>query len=587
MCGIVGYIGKRRAAPILIDGLKRLEYRGYDSAGIAVMNDGRVEVFKRCGRVEQLEPARTLSGSIGIGHTRWATHGAPNSANAHPHTFGEITLVHNGIIENAAQLRAQCLRRGESFLSETDSEVAAHVIADFYRETKNLLQSVWRACQTFCGSYALAVMAAGKEEIVCARRASPLIVAKGDGEAFVASDMALGGAKRQIFVLEDGEFARLTGENLQIYDKDLALIAREGVFLQQSEILPEKREYRHFMRKEMDEIPEAVENSLISPSKFEKSKLSEVLCQAYYIDIVACGTAYHSGLCAQYAFEKLLRIPTRVFLASEYRYLDPIIAPGTLTIAISQSGETADTLAAAQLAVELGSKVLAVTNVAHSSLTRVAHLSLLTNAGREVAVAATKSFQAQLALLYSLFGEFYGRKDFSASLSKMPSLARMTMQSSECVSAWTPYFLCARSVFFLGRGVDRCTALEGSLKLKEITYLPSEGYAAGELKHGTLALVDEHTPVVAVITDEALADKTMNAVHEVSARGARVFLVTNLPELCHQPEVTASVLIPKCEACFSPILSVIPLQLLSYHLCLALGKDPDKPRNLAKSVTVE
>lgn len=589
MCGIVGYLGEERAAPVLLDGLEKLEYRGYDSAGICVVNGGKFFVVRKKGRVKELAGARALEGNPGIGHTRWATHGAPSERNAHPHVFGKISLVHNGIIENAACLRAQCEARGEVFSSDTDSEVAAHLIGRFYEEKGDLLGAVSAAAELLAGSYAFAVLAEDKEEIVCARMRSPLIVACGPDGVFAASDVpAVAKAGRVAYVLEDGDFARLTRGKIELFDGALRPVVRETVALEEEEVSPGKGEFRHFMRKEISEVPAAVLNSLPDLPKPEFSGVCKVLCQTKYLHIVACGTAYHSGLCMKHAAEKFARVPTEVFVASEYRYADPIVPPGTLTIAVSQSGETADTLAAAALAKSRGSVLIAVTNVAHSSLTRMADFVLPTHAGREIAVAATKSFNAQLAVLYALAVQLAKTaKCCAPPLAGLPVLARETLAASAGVASWTPYFQGARSVFFLGRGADRCAALEGSLKLKEISYLPSEGYAAGELKHGTLALVDGRTPVVAVACDEALADKTMNAVHEVYARGAAVFLVTPFSALAQTKEVTASVLIPRCEPAFSPILSVIPLQLLAYHVALALGKDPDKPRNLAKSVTVE
>ncbi len=589
MCGIVGYLGQKRAAPVLLDGLEKLEYRGYDSAGIAVLNGGKFFVVKRKGRVSELSAARALAGNCGIGHTRWATHGAPSERNAHPHCFGKICLVHNGILENADALRAQCLARGECFSSDTDSEVAAHLIDRCYAQEGDLLRAVQNAAKSFVGSYALAVLAEGCKEIVCTRMHSPLVVAEGADGVFAASDLAAVAADgRRAYVLCDGEFARLKRGKAELFDRTLSPVSRQWITPGEGERAPEKGAYRHFMRKEIAEVPQAIENSLLKHSDQLNFDLCEVLCQTKYLHIVACGTAYHSGLCMKHAAEKFAGVPTEVFLASEYRYGDPIVPPGTLTIAVSQSGETADTLAAAELAKRRGSRLIAVVNVPHSSLTRLADGVLFTHAGREIAVAATKSFNAQLAVLYSLAaGLAAARSRPAPSLAGLPVLARETLSSCERVAAWTPYFQGARSVFFLGRGADRYAALEGSLKLKEISYLPSEGYAAGELKHGTLALVDGRTPVVALICDRALADKTMNAVHEVYARGAAVFLVTPFEDLCGAKEVTASVLIPRCEPAFSPILSVIPLQLLAYHVSLALGNDPDKPRNLAKSVTVE
>ena len=589
MCGIVGCIGRKHAAPILLDGLQKLEYRGYDSAGIALMDRGKISVFRRKGRVSELLPARSFSGEIGIGHTRWATHGAPSERNAHPHCFGKVCLVHNGILENAAALKKECEARGEVFSSDTDSEVAAHLIDRFLREEDDLLSAVFRASKLLVGSYAFAVLCEGKEEIVCARMRSPLVVASGEEGTFAASDvLAIAAQGRMAYVLEDGEFDCLTKSGISLFDGGPRPIKREFFPLGKEEEAPEKGNFRHFMRKEISEVPEAVFRSIPDLAKIANFNLCEVLCQTKYLHIVACGTAYHSGLCMKFAAEKLARIPTEVFVASEYRYCDPIILPNTLTIAISQSGETADTLAAAELAKKMGSPLVAVTNVARSSLTRIADFVIETHAGREVAVAATKSFNAQLAVLYALSCKLAEGCGFPCpDVSALPVLARETLARSGQVLGWAPYFQGARSVFFLGRGADRCAALEGSLKLKEISYLPSEGYAAGELKHGTLALVDARTPVVAIACDEALADKTMNAVHEVYARGAKVFLITPFEELTRAREVTDSVLIPRCEPAFSPMLSVIPLQMLAYYVSLALGNDPDKPRNLAKSVTVE
>lgn len=589
MCGIVGYLGEERAAPVLLDGLEKLEYRGYDSAGVALWQDKKIAVVRRKGRVCELACARSLAGNAGVGHTRWATHGAPSERNAHPHRFGAVCLVHNGILENAAALKEECLARGEVFSSDTDSEVAAHLMNAFLAEEGDLLRAVKRACELLSGSYAFAVLAEGREEIVCARMHSPLVVARGTDGVFAASDLcAVAAEGRSAYVLEDGEFARLTREGAELFDSALRPVERTFFALAAQQAAPEKGSFAHFMRKEIEEVPSAIENTLSGLPDLLNSHLYEVLCQTEYLHIVACGTAYHSGLCMKAVAEKFARVPTQVFVASEYRYCDPIVPEHTLTVAISQSGETADTLAAAQLALERGSRLLAVTNVEHSSLNRLAQHVLPTRAGREVAVAATKSFNAQLAVLYSLAAALAaGRGRRAPSPAALAVLARETLCASGRVAAWTPYFQGARSVFFLGRGADRCAALEGSLKLKEISYLPSEGYAAGELKHGTLALVDGTTPVVAVITDPQLADKTMNAVHEVYARGAAVFLVTPFEELCAAAEVTASVRIPRCEPAYSPILSVIPLQLLAYHVSLALGHDPDKPRNLAKSVTVE
>ncbi len=585
MCGIVGYTGSRRAAPVLLELLKKLEYRGYDSAGIAVCYKEQIEIFKRKGKVENIAPAEKMQGSSGIGHTRWATHGAPSEKNAHPHSFGKFTIVHNGIIENNKVLKEECLLRGEIFLSETDSEVIAHMIA-FYDEGDFLL-AVQKAVSRLEGSYAIAVLSSEyPDQIVCARVGSPLVVGRNENGSLLASDLvAISSEVDKAYLLKDGDFAVLGKNGIAFYDEKLKSIEKSP--MQYDTVLSnaDKKGYMYFMKKEMEEIPSVLSNAnLECANGLSYKQFCKVLCQAEYIHIVACGTAYHSGLCAKYAFESLCRVPVEVCIASEYRYNNPIIRPNTLVIAISQSGETADTLAASKLAKDRGAYLAAVTNVPYSSLTRIADCVLETKAGAEVAVAATKSFNAQLAVLY-LLALFRAKGE--ADFSEIARLAKETLKVSEEVRGWTPYFQNAKSVYFIGRGVDYCAALEGSLKLKEISYLPSEGYAAGELKHGTLALVDEKTPVVAILTQHELAEKTMNAVHETRSRGARVFLITSLPEAAESGEATASILIPACREIFSPILSVIPLQALAFYTSLARGNDPDKPRHLAKSVTVE
>ncbi len=591
MCGIVGYLGKKRAAPRLLEGLKKLEYRGYDSAGIAVLLNGGFTVVRKKGRVKELDGAADLEGSVGIGHTRWATHGAPSERNAHPHVYGKFAVVHNGIIENFASLKEECLARGETFSSETDSEVIAHLI-DFSYDG-NFLLAVKNATDRLVGSYALAVLCTDfPDTMVVAREKSPLVVGRGSEGLFAASDVpAVAEESAEIYSLSDGEFAVLEGEDLRFYDNNLSEIVKDRVEFDCCADIPDLNGFRHYMRKEMSEISQSVRNSIVDFGNIPQfSRFCEVLCQTQYIHIVACGTAYHSGIAAKVAIEALARVPVEVCIASEYRYRDPIVESGTLVIAVSQSGETADTLAAAERAKAKGAILVALTNAPYSSLTRIADFTIPTHAGREIAVAATKSYNAQLATLYSLAVALARRKGKNADPSRLrdlPQLCEKTLCESEGVRSWTPYFTCAKSVYFLGRGADYVSALEGSLKLKEISYLPSEGYPAGELKHGTLALIEKGTPVVAVITQSALAEKTMNAVHEVYARGGKVFLVTSLPEYAKRREVAASLVIPQCEELFSPILSVIPLQALAYYVSLARGNDPDKPRNLAKSVTVE
>lgn len=588
MCGIVGYAGKGRAAPVLMEGLRRLEYRGYDSAGIAVLGE-TLAVVKRKGRVEALAAeAEKLSGRLGIAHTRWATHGEPSERNAHPHRYGGVAVVHNGIIENASVLRAECEARGEVFSSETDSEVIAHLIAAVYRG--DLLQAVREAVRRLEGSYAIAVLAEGERAIVAARRKSPLLVGRGEGNVLASDLPAIAPLVSEVYSLKEGGFALLTEDNVCLFDEELREWEEKPIEFGKVEEDGGKGGYPHYMRKEIAEDPAAIANSIVdltADSRF--FDINIVLCQTYYIQIVACGTAYHSGVAAKYAIEALSRVPVEVDIASEYRYRDPIVPKGTLVIAVSQSGETADTLAAAALAKERGAKVLALTNVPYSSLTALADLVLLTHAGRETAVAATKSFCAQLASLYSLAAALAALKGRSApSLAPFPALCEDALSRSEKVKDWARALCQKKSVYFIGRGTDYAAAIEGSLKLKEVSYLASEGYPAGELKHGTLALVGEDAPVFALLSDERLAEKTMNAVYEVRSRGARVFLITTLPSCAEGvlPEEDV-LLLPACEAVYSPLCTAVPLQLLAYETAVLLGHDPDKPRNLAKSVTVE
>ena len=588
MCGIVGYAGEGRAAPVLIEGLKRLEYRGYDSAGIAVLGEA-LTVVKRKGRVEALAAeAKKLSGGLGIAHTRWATHGEPSERNAHPHRYGGVAVVHNGIIENASLLRAECEARGEVFSSETDSEVIAHLIAAAYRG--DLLQAVQKAARRLEGSYAIAVLAEGERVIVAARRKSPLLVGRGEGSVLASDLPAIAPLANEVYSLKEGGFALLTEDQVCLFDEELREWEEKPIAFGKVEGDGGKGGYPHYMRKEIAEDPAAIANSiadLTADSRF--FDISIVLCQTYYIQIVACGTAYHSGVAAKYAIEALSRVPVEVDIASEYRYRDPIVPKGTLVIAVSQSGETADTLAAAALAKERGAKVLALTNVPYSSLTALADFVLLTHAGRETAVAATKSFCAQLASLYSIAAALAALKGRSApSLAPFPALCEDALSRSQKVKVWARALCQKKSVYFIGRGADYAAAIEGSLKLKEVSYLASEGYPAGELKHGTLALVGEDAPVVALLSDARLAEKTMNAVHEVRSRGARVFLITTLPSCAEGVLPEEDVLrLPACEAVYSPLCTVVPLQLLAYETAVLLGHDPDKPRNLAKSVTVE
>lgn len=590
MCGIVGYVGRKRAAPLLVAGLKQLEYRGYDSAGIALLWEGEISIIKRKGRVSELDHVVSLEGNIGIGHTRWATHGMPSAQNAHPHIYRKFAIVHNGIIENFSALKEECLSRGEIFNSETDSEVIAHLLDRYYED--DLLAAVRRTAQRLVGSYAVAVLCSDFPDMIAVcREKSPLVIGIGENGVSLASDIpAIASESEKIYALADGEFALVKEKELNFYD-DKGVIQKKEIVFDPLADFSDLHGYKHFMRKEMGEIPTAIANSLVNFEGHSRySEFCKVLCQTEYLQIIACGTAYHSGIAAKYAIEKLARVPVEVIVASEYRYNEPIIRENTLVIAVSQSGETADTLAAAELARRNGAKVVAVTNAPYSSLTTIVDFVFETKAGREIAVAATKSFNAQLALLYSIavaLGSMKGKETDFSKLRLLPMLSEQVLSSVEKLKEISPEFAKAKSVYFIGRGADYCSALEGSLKLKEISYLPSEGYPAGELKHGTLALIDEGTFVVAILTQETLAEKTMNAVSEVYARGGRVLLITTLAEYTDRKEIAYFHLLPQCPEIFSPILSVIPLQALAYYTALERGNDPDKPRNLAKSVTVE
>lgn len=611
MCGIVGFIGRRNAAPVLLEGLRRLEYRGYDSAGLALLDGGAFTLVRRKGRVSALEDAaRGKAGNVGIGHTRWATHGAPSERNAHPHIYGKFAVVHNGIIENYRALKKECEESGETFASDTDSEVIAHLLAKY--DEGDFLAAVRRAVAGLRGSYALAILCEGRpDELIAARKGSPLIVGERDGEWYVASDIpALAGKGMKLCPLSDGEIAVLKRGGAAFFDIEEKRIEKEWAEYDTETSAPQLCGYPHFMRKEIDEIPASIAQTAAEfLKKPANQSLCEVLCHTEYVQIVACGTAYHSGLAAKCAIEALARIPAEACIASEYRYRDPVVGKNTLVVAVSQSGETADTLAAARLAKERGAYLIAVANVPHSSLTALADHVIPTAAGTEIGVAATKSYNAQLIALYllalSLRAAKSGARDVSSSglasqcerdgedarlletLRALPALCGEAIAASRKTKEWARRFCSAKSVYFIGRGCDHAAAVEGSLKLKEISYLPSEGYPAGELKHGTLALIGRDTPIVAVMTDRALAEKTMNSVHEAISRGADAYLVTSLPEYAERKEFAASILVPACERLFSPAVSVIPLQLLAYETALACGNDPDKPRNLAKSVTVE
>ncbi|MFH2072985.1 MAG: glutamine--fructose-6-phosphate transaminase (isomerizing) [Actinomycetota bacterium] len=608
MCGIMGYVGPAEAAPILIDGLQRLEYRGYDSAGIAVHDGSVVTIRKAEGKLERLVALLAESppsGSTGIGHTRWATHGPPTDFNAHPHTdpAGDIAVVHNGIIENFLALREELGEKGSRFTSDTDTEILAHLIADEYED--DLLEAVRRAVRRAEGAYALVAMSRKEPgRIVAVRMISPLIIGLGEGETFLASDIpAILHRTRRILVIENGEIVDITADGVRIETLAGAPVARETLEISWNAEQAEKGGYPHFMIKEIFEQPDVITETLSGRIRGSSDVALEgvgfpegFVAGLDKIWITACGTAYHAGLVGKEIFERKLRIPVDVVYAHELRYRDPIIRPNSLTIAISQSGETADTLAAAELAKGRGSRLLAITNVVGSTLSRLSDDVLYTRAGPEIAVASTKAYLAMLIGEYLLtvrMGRDLGRYTDAESaemidgLRHLPQAAEEVLGRSEDIARLAEGFAGADDVYFLGRGVDYAVAMEGSLKMKEISDIHSEAMPAGELKHGTLALVTRGTPVVTVLTQRYVYDKTVSAIMEVKARGAHTIAVAYDDDGNAAKHADEVVRIPRVPDSLSPVLSAIPLQLLAYYVAVARGHDIDQPRNLAKSVTVE
>lgn len=610
MCGIVGYIGFRESQPILIEGLKKLEYRGYDSAGIAVHTERGLEVTKAVGRLVNLESRLTgdpLCGTIGIGHTRWATHGKPSDANSHPHTDNSLkfSVVHNGIIENYLELKEELMLAGHRFLSETDTEVISHLIAVEYEG--DIVKAVQKAVRKMRGAFALGVLTEHEpDRLVAVRYASPLIIGVGEGEKFIASDIpAILEYTRDIYILEDGEMAVLTRDGVELLTVEGNPVAKEVFRVNWDLMTAEKGGYDHFMLKEIYEQPRAYRDtirgrisedgrSVVLP---ELSITAEQLRAVSRVHIVACGTAMHAGMVGKTVIERLARIPVEVDVASEYRYRSPIITKDTLVIVVSQSGETADTLAALREAKRCGARVLAITNVVGSSVAREADDVIITLAGPEIAVASTKAYSTMLIAFFLLglyMAQTLGTQDAAeiahilAAMDSLPEQVERILAQADTVKGIAESIAKSSSLFFIGRGIDYAVALEGSLKLKEISYIHSEAYAAGELKHGTLALIEDGVPVIALLTQEDLFEKTVSNIKEVKARGAEVLGLVNEG---HEEESAKSVdrqlAIPRTLPLLTPALSVIPLQLLSYYASLALGHDVDKPRNLAKSVTVE
>ncbi|HPG92505.1 MAG TPA: glutamine--fructose-6-phosphate transaminase (isomerizing) [Clostridia bacterium] len=592
MCGIVGYTGKNNGVPYLLDGLTQLEYRGYDSAGIAFFDSGKIHTVKKLGRVSELvAEAQNLCGQTGIGHTRWATHGKPSYQNAHPHTYGKFAVVHNGIIENYLDLK---LSLNENFVSETDTEVISHLLQKNYNG--DFLQTVAITLKSLNGFFALAILCEDyPNTVIVARRGNPILLGQGNGENYIASDLtALFKKTKMVYQLPENSIGLVNPENIYAYNcTDLSPLPLQSVNFDLSPQFMEIGKHESFMIKEIYECPRTFSDTV---SNFYHNtdivELINKISNAKKITIAGCGTAYHSAIVGKYLFERLARIPTEIDIASEYRYKNPIINKDDIFIAVSQSGETADTIAATKLAKEQGAYVVVITNVKYSSITNFADIVLTTLAGAEIGVAATKSYIGQIAVFISLAIEMALTKGaetnkYRKKLLNVKNLIENVLMENQHIRSIADEFINAEKVFFIGRNMDYAVALEGSLKLKEITYKHSEGYAAGELKHGTIALIDNKSLVIAIITQENIADKTLNAVHEVKARGASTMLITTLPRLYDTKEADCVLALPEIDEIFSPALAVIPTQLFAYHTARHLGKDPDKPRNLAKSVTVE
>lgn len=612
MCGIVGYIGNQKASPILINGLLRLEYRGYDSAGIATMEGNSISVMKDKGRVKNLyniDGINDLKGTVGIAHTRWATHGKPSKENSHPHMDNKnsFAVVHNGIIENYHELRNFLSNKGYNFYSDTDTEIVPNLINYYYTTEKNgtiqgFLKSVKKACDDLKGSFALEILCKDfPNNMIVVRQDSPLVIGKGLDEAYLSSDIpAILSFTKDFYLLNDREFVVLSTNSIEFYNNNLEKITKPVKNIQWDATSAEKDGYDDFMLKEIYEQPNSIRETIGSKLNekqilFDNFSISQdFLKTVTKIYIVACGTAMHAGLGTKATFEKLCKIPVTVEVASEFRYRDPLIDKNTLCIYISQSGETADTIAALKLAKSMGAKTIAISNVIGSSITREADFCLYTHAGPEIAVASTKAYTSQLTLLNILaiyFAEVLESADNSIlqslknELLELPKKAELALKDVATVKSFANRVYKEKDMFFLGRGVDYTAALEASLKLKEISYIHSEAYAAGELKHGPIALIENDITVISILTNKALVEKSISNIQEVITRGAKTLVVTN--QEIDDSRFDVVIHIPETNELLSPIVSIIPLQLFSYYISKEKGLDVDKPRNLAKSVTVE
>lgn len=612
MCGIVGAAAKRPVASMLLEGLKKLEYRGYDSAGLAsIDSQHQLKVLRVVGKVRELESAmhaHAMHAHTGIAHTRWATHGVPSEKNAHPFlSHDEFALVHNGIIENHAALREKLTSDGYQFHSDTDTEVVVHLIHQNYLKCNDLLKAVRQSADQLKGAYALGIIAKKYPgRMIAVRQGSPLVIGKGTGENYIASDpLALLSLTQQFIYLEDNDLADITLEAVHIYNKDLELVQRDQHMLAIQQDAIERGDYRHFMEKEINEQPAAIASCLegritddhVMPAVFGP-KAEQIFPQVKHIQLVACGTSYHAAMVARYWIEALANIPCTVEIASEYRYRMVAPTPDSLFVTLSQSGETADTLAALRLAKSKDYlSTLVICNVPGSTMMREADLHFLTRAGVEIGVASTKAFITQLTSLFLLAlvlrrthnPDEQVEKELVASLRHLPILVQQVLQQNPAMKAWAKSFSDKQHALFLGRGALYPIALEGALKMKEISYIHAEGYPAGELKHGPLALVDNNMPVIATVPDDALLEKCLSNLQEVRTRGGKLFVLTDQPMLFQQESFTGAQVItmPAVHTLLSPILYTVPLQMLSYHVAVLKGTDVDQPRNLAKSVTVE
>ncbi len=612
MCGIVGYIGREQAAPVLLSGLKKLEYRGYDSAGIAVRKNEteNIEVVKAKGRLrvlsEKTDEGRAVLGTCGIGHTRWATHGEPSEINAHPHFSQDksVVLVHNGIIENYQELKAKLTKAGYSFYSQTDTEIAAKLVDYYYKKTGNPLEAISRTMLRVRGSYAFGIMFKDiPDKIYAARKDSPLIIGKSDNGCLIASDVpAILDNTRSVYYIDNLEMAELDGENVHFYNIDQDEIEKEMVQIEWDAEAAEKSGFEHFMLKEIYEQPRAVKDTVaayVEDGNINLKKIGisdDMLKSLERIYIVACGSAYHVGLVGKYVFEELMDIPVEVDLASEFRYRNPKLIKNSLVIIISQSGETADSLAALRLAKEKGVPVLGIVNVVGSSIARESDYVAYTYAGPEISVATTKAYSTQLIVVYlmAVQGAFAkdiinaGRKEeLMGEIESLPEKIEHILNDKDRIQWFASKYANAKDVFFIGRGIDYAISMEGSLKMKEISYIHSEAYAAGELKHGTISLIEDGILVVGVATQEKLFEKTISNLAEVRSRGAYLMGLTTNGNYSIEDNADFAVYVPRTEQYFTTSLAIIPLQLLGYYVSVAKGLDVDKPRNLAKSVTVE